>query len=73
MTKEYICECGKSYTYSQAFNGHKRHCKIHLQKTGKLDKMLEADNRARMNLSEAIRKHSKEQITNSNTYTEDVV
>lgn len=32
-----ICECGKEFNYSQSFNGHKRHCKIHLAAVGKLD------------------------------------
>ena len=26
----YVCECGKKFNNSQAFNGHKGHCKIHL-------------------------------------------
>ena len=30
-----ICECGKEFNYSQSFNGHKRHCKIHLAILGK--------------------------------------
>lgn len=28
-TKEYRCECGKTFTNSQSFNGHKCHCKVH--------------------------------------------
>ena len=27
--KEYICECGKTFTDAQKFNGHKSHCVIH--------------------------------------------
>lgn len=27
---KYICGCGKEFENSQAFNGHKSHCKIHL-------------------------------------------
>lgn len=26
----YRCECGKEFTDSQSFNGHKSHCRIHL-------------------------------------------
>lgn len=34
----YICECGKEYTNSQSFNGHKSHCKEHqMIKYGNLD------------------------------------
>lgn len=33
--KQYTCECGKEYTNSQAFNGHKSSCKIHLESVGK--------------------------------------
>lgn len=29
MEKSYICECGKQFTNSQSFNGHKGHCKEH--------------------------------------------
>lgn len=35
LIKKYICECGKEYTNSQAFNGHKSHCKIHFEAVGK--------------------------------------
>lgn len=28
----YICDCGKEFTNPQSFNGHKRHCVIHLGK-----------------------------------------
>lgn len=38
MTKEYVCECGKKFSSSQSFNGHKSGCKIHhLAKYGNLD------------------------------------
>lgn len=43
MTKEYKCECGKVFDNPQKFNGHKRHCKVHLNKAGKLNQMLTAD------------------------------
>jgi len=42
MQKEYICECGKIYHNSQAFNGHKRNCKVHyISKYGSIDKLNE--------------------------------
>ena len=35
---QFICECGKKFTNSQAYNGHKTHCKSHhLTKYGNLD------------------------------------
>lgn len=37
----YKCECGKEFTNSQSFNGHKSHCKIHLENLGKLDARIE--------------------------------
>lgn len=33
--KQYVCECGKSFTDVQKFNGHKSHCQIHHQSVGK--------------------------------------
>lgn len=33
--KNYQCVCGKVFTNSQAFNGHKAHCKQHLLSKGK--------------------------------------
>lgn len=35
LVKEYLCECGKVYTNSQSFNGHKSSCKIHFTALGK--------------------------------------
>lgn len=35
LIKKYICKCGKEYTNSQAFNGHKSSCKVHLTALGK--------------------------------------
>lgn len=31
------CECGKEFEKANSFNGHKSHCKIHLEAVGKLD------------------------------------
>lgn len=33
----YICECGKEFDKPNSFNGHKSHCKVHLEKTGRLE------------------------------------
>lgn len=42
--KLYTCECGKNFTNSQAFNGHKSHCKIHwLNKYNNIDSLIECD------------------------------
>lgn len=35
LIKKYTCECGKEFTNSQAFNGHKSSCKIHFVAVGK--------------------------------------
>lgn len=32
--KLFVCECGKEYTNSQGFNGHRAHCKVHLATLG---------------------------------------
>lgn len=43
MSKGYYkCECGKEFTEPQRFNGHKSHCKVHMQANNKLDKLIEA-------------------------------
>ena len=34
--KEYKCECGKTFTSAQKFNGHKSHCVIHHDSVGKI-------------------------------------
>ena len=60
MTKEYVCECGKIYTNPQSYNGHKRHCKIHLLKSGKLDKILDADKRAALHTSQTQKRQHQE-------------
>ena len=31
MENNYICECGKTFTDSQGFNGHRGHCKVYLE------------------------------------------
>lgn len=41
MKGYYQCECGKEFTNPQSFNGHKSHCKIHLEKTEKLEQRLQ--------------------------------
>jgi len=39
----YKCECGKEFDNSQAFNGHKSHCKIHqIAQHGSLDVLNKA-------------------------------
>ena len=41
---EYVCECGKTFTNSQAFNGHKSHCHTHQTiKHGSLENLKECD------------------------------
>lgn len=43
MEKEYICTCGRIFTNPQSFNAHKRHCIIHLEKAGKLEKIKQVN------------------------------
>lgn len=38
----YTCLCGKTFTSSQSFAGHKSHCEIHLQSVGKLESRKQA-------------------------------
>lgn len=42
----YTCECGRTFSSSQAYNGHKSHCTIHLSYTNRLDvrKHIDATN-----------------------------
>lgn len=35
MDQQYKCICGKEFSSSQSFNGHKGHCKEHMQSQGK--------------------------------------
>ena len=44
MEKLFTCICGREFTNSQSFNGHKSHCKFHqFQKYGNLDNLLETE------------------------------
>lgn len=61
----YKCECGKEFTSSQAFNGHKGHCEIHqISKYGSLDKLIEHNKKCteipRQFAIKAIKKKAKE-------------
>ena len=43
--ENYKCICGREFMNSQAFNGHKSHCKEHqIEKYGNLDKLFISDN-----------------------------
>ena len=42
----YKCECGKDFSSAQQFNGHKSHCKVHLEAVGKLDGYADRQARA---------------------------
>lgn len=41
--KNYICECGKTFMTPNSFNGHKSHCVVHLEKTGRLQVRKQVD------------------------------
>lgn len=38
---KFICTCGKEFTNSQSFNGHKSHCKQHLLEKGWIEEQLQ--------------------------------
>ena len=59
--KEFVCECGKTFTNPQSFNGHKSHCKVHhLEKYGNLDVLNEHIYTTACKAGETNRKKSKE-------------
>ena len=49
----YICECGKTFMTPNSFNGHKSHCVVHLEKTGRLHirQQVDATNGAKQSKS----------------------
>lgn len=59
--KEYVCECGKVFYNSQALNGHKSNCKVHLGE----EKYQEAVNR-RLKASEKGRQTLKDKSNEFN-------
>jgi hypothetical protein len=64
----YKCECGKDFTESQKFNGHKGHCKIHLASVGKLaayaDRQARASATGRAALSEQRKSQKQQKLSN---------
>ena len=56
----YLCECSKEFTNSQKFNGHKGHCKVHLDAVGKLDSY--ADRQARASATGRAANNSKRAV-----------
>lgn len=64
----YICECGKTFSTSNSFNGHKSHCKEHfLCKYGDLYLYEFNKEKNSANLLSALR-HKSEQISISKKY-----
>lgn len=67
-TKLYTCLCGKTFTTSQSFNGHKTHCKIHqLNKYGTLDIYNKGRKLSGVNSGKSLHKnsvHNKKLILN---------
>jgi len=60
MPKEYKCICGKTYTNAQSFNAHKKGCKIHLIKFGKLEKMAEINKQSSAKAAITRKKHTQQ-------------
>lgn len=56
----YICECGKEFQKPNSFNGHKSHCKIHLEKTGRLEIREQVDFLNRTKISNSLSKRSED-------------
>lgn len=52
----YICECGKQFDNSQAFNGHKSHCTVHADVNGKSDLLMADENQRHKKTSETMKK-----------------
>ena len=42
MAKEYKCICGRVFTSSQGFNGHRAHCEMYLKQIGKFETRKQA-------------------------------
>ena len=58
--KQYFCECGKQFTSSQSFNGHKSSCKIHqIHKHGSLDFYKESRKRATLSQQQTAKELQK--------------
>lgn len=54
--EKYKCVCGKTFTNSQSFNGHKSHCKEHqLKKYDNLDLLIDADNMRHTNAKDTFK------------------
>ena len=60
----YTCECGKSYTDPQSFNGHKSHCVTHLECTGRLHIRETVDrlNKNRISVSQKKQHTEKDEL-----------
>ena len=53
---QYTCVCGKCFTNSQAYNGHKSHCKIHqINKYGDLATLERAEEKRKRSQAEALK------------------
>lgn len=55
----YICECGKEFTNSQSFNGHKCHCTIHRQFNNTLDAWNIVQRERAKSISRSLKKASE--------------
>lgn len=57
----YVCECGREFTNSQSFNGHKSHCKVHLNDEHKIEMRHSINRKAiqNSNKSRSIRAQNK--------------
>ena len=60
MRGYYKCECGKEFDNPQKFNGHKRHCVIHLENTHKLEKMKKSEEFLKLQSYKALKEKSLE-------------
>lgn len=59
MTKEYKCECGRTFSTPSSVGGHKRHCELHLSRIGKLESMKEVDRLCSINSKKSQRAKSQ--------------
>lgn len=62
---KFICECGKEFVNSQAFNGHRSNCKVHyLKKYGNLEKYNEMCLKRLEKMEKGCKKHKDVSLEN---------
>lgn len=55
----YVCECGKEFTSSQSFNGHKSNCLVHRQSTGTMDEWIKTKEKRKVAYKNTFKKKAE--------------